>query len=284
MKTLIIKFSTLILVILMAVSCNKQPIMFGTSMAVVGFSSSSLTMRENDSVPSSTKIYLGAAANADPTTVTLTVSTEGLDVPAVENTDYTLSSKEIDVSVGESSVTITPIDNDVFTGDKQFYLIIASNSKGYSISDQDTLVVTISDDEHPLKAWIGTYDVAAVSYMSPGNYDEAWVVTTSPVPDDLTELKVVGIAGTDVPVIAKLDKENLTITIEPGQTFGNAYGYGTMGLYKGTNDLNLIEDEPLTGTLSLDGTIHIDFWGEKIVDGPYAGYVWDVFNTTWTKR
>ncbi|MEZ5019664.1 MAG: hypothetical protein R2756_06020 [Bacteroidales bacterium] len=32
----------------------------------------------------------------------------------------------------------------------------------------------------PLKPWIGTYDVLAVSYGSPGAWDEEWVVTTRP--------------------------------------------------------------------------------------------------------
>ena len=233
------------------------------------------------------------------TDVTVDVSVEGISNPAVEGTDFTILSKTVSAGVGETVITITPIDNTVFQGDKQFKLIIKSNSKSYSISAQNTMTITISDDEHPLKAWIGTYKVAAVSYGDPGNWDESWTVTTSPVTGNLNQLSITGLAsGSTVPAIATLDKTALTIAINSGQDLGSSYGSdnGQVRLYYGTAEiidmllaqtsvtsimLSAAESIKITGTLDLDGTIHLDKMGMILTDYDWC---WDVFNTTWTKQ
>jgi len=131
--------------------------------------------------------------------------------------------------------------------------------------------------------WVGTYNVHAASYGDPGNWDEDWVVTTSLDPaDPLHSILMTGIGGGSDPISATIDVDNSTITIAYGQTVGDAYGYGTIGIYLGDSDSN-IYNQDLTGTVNAEtGEILIDNWGEVIVDGPYAGYPWDVFNTTWT--
>ncbi len=264
-------------------SCEEDLIKFDSSMNVVGFSKTSLVVAENNADGATVEIYLGAPNGADATDVTLEVSTEGLDNPAVEGQDFTISSKTVSVGVGTATVTITPIDNDIFTGNKSFYLSITANSKNYKIAAQNEMLITINDDEHPLKNWIGTFDVDAASYGNPGAWDEAWVVTTSPVDGDVTKLQMVGIGGGDQPVIATLDKDAMTITIDPGQDAGNAYGYGPTLVYWGFTDLSAFDDtKPLTGTIQNDGTIVVDNWCHNLSD--YGTYIWDVFKTTFTKR
>jgi len=110
-------------------------------------------------------------------------------------------------------------------------------------------------------------------------------VTTEPDPDDVTILWISGVAGsTGDPIKAVVNTDEMTITLAGGQSIGDVYGYGNIGVYKGTDAGDMILDEPLEGTIEADGTIKIDFWGHLITDGTYAGSPWDVFNTTWTKQ
>jgi len=283
MKNIINKFSILVVAIfLFATACENEPILFDSSMNLVGFDKSSLTIIE-DGDGGVFNVYLGAPKGTEGTTVTLEVSTAGLANPAIEGQDFTLLTKEVSVDVGSSPITISPIDNDVFTGNKMVKIKIVSNSAGYQTAEEDSVMITIADNEHPLKQWLGTYEVAAVSYWNPGPYDETWTVETTPVEGDLTQIAMTGVAGSSVPIIATLDTDAMTITLSPGQGLGDAYGYGETVVFKGNADITVTDkDAPLEGTISADGTINIDLWAHQFVGGSYDGYVWDVFNTTWT--
>jgi hypothetical protein len=299
MKKYIFIFSIILITLVFFTGCEKQyPIKYDSASSVVGFSKTTLSVIENGT-PGSVIIYLGAKAGTASTDVTVEVSTAGISAPAVEGADFTLSSKSISVGVGETPISVTPINNDLLEGNKQFNLIITSNSAGYPISDEDTLLVTIVDDEHPLKPWIGTYKVAAASYGSPGAWDEEWTVTTSAVPGNLNQLQFVGLGGgSTIPVIATFDKVNLTISFTSGQPLGLAYGSGNgaVSLYFGTADiigqvlvqqsitaamLTASSSVNITGTINTDGTILIDKMGMILTDYDWP---WDVFNTTWTKQ
>jgi hypothetical protein len=284
MKKYIFKLSIILVTLTIVTGCQKEyPIKFDAASSIVGFSKTTLSINENGT-GGSVDLYLGAKAGTAATDITLAVSMEGIANPAIEGTDFTISSKTISVPVGVTAVTITPIDNNIFQGNKQVNLIIASNSKNYPVADQDTLTVTIIDDEHPLKAWIGTYKVAAVSYGKPGAWDEEWTVVTSAVDGDVTKLSLKGVGSSSAnAIIATFSTTAMTITVAPGQSLGNCYGYGPTSVFKGTPDLTFNESVPLIGTINSNGNMTIDLWGQKIVSGTYAG-AWDVFNTTWTKQ
>lgn len=300
MKKLFLKSNLIIITSLfLATACEQDIIMFDSSMNLVGFSATSLTVVENVGGP--TSVYLGAVpGTAETTTVTLVTDTEGLGTnAAVEGVDYNLSVKSLSVSPNTlASIDIIPVDNAVFTGDKKFYIAITSNSKSYKTSVQNRILVTISDDEHPLKRWIGTYTVTAVSYGNPGGWDEEWTVTTSAVEGNINQLSITGLgSGSTIPLIADVDKEGLTISIEGGQAVGEAYGSGNgpVGVYYGTDDLlgQVYAGEEVTaamlsaakieipGALDPDGTIYIDKIGMVLTDYDWC---WDVFNTTWVKQ
>lgn len=284
MKKILIKLSLLLIAILLFITaCKKDLIMFNSSMNLVGFSSSSVVIGENQS--GTATLYLGAPEGSAGTTITLTVDTAGLgSAAAVEGVDFNISAKSVPVSVGETEITISATDNDIFTGDKKFYLVISGNSLNYKVSAQKSLLVTISDDEHPLKAWIGTYTVSAVSYGNPGSWDETWTVSTTPVPGDVTKLILTGIGALSAnPIYAVLDKDALTITVAKGQSIGDVYGFGDVKVYWGFEDLTLDKNIDLTGTLEADGTIRINNWGQLVID-PTGDWVWDVFNTVWDKQ
>jgi hypothetical protein len=281
----------LLYIVMMAViftSCKNDPIMFDSSKTFVAFTSSSASVVENENALDIPLMVAGIPGSPS-VTVNFEVRTEGLASPAVEGTDFTIvSSGSVDFTegAGMANITIHPIDNDVFTGNKSFELVITSNSKNYPTGAEDVITVTLKDNEHPLAKWIGTYSVAAVSYGNPGAWDEGWLVTTEPDPNDVTKLIITGVgAGTADPIKATINLEDMSITLSPGQSVGDVYGYGTIGVYKGTDaGDDVILDQPLEGVIQEDGTILIDHWAHYFTDGAYANSLWDVFNTTWTKQ
>ncbi len=302
MKKIISNLLILAVATFMMTSCDdKYPIMYDESNVIIGMSSASLSVKEDAS--GTFNIYLGGVTGTAATDVTLQVSIDGISSPAIEGTDFTLSSKTVNVAVGSASVTVNPINNDVFTGNKQFRVTIASNSKSYALAVQQSVLVTIVDDEHPLKAWIGTYTVEAVSYGDPGNWDEEWTVTTSPVAGDPTKLALLGISEGTKAAIATFDTDAMTIEISTPQDLGEIYGYPDpywgeiyygsdvlFGLVGGdwANPSDGILDAnagtTITGTIEEDGTIRIDRIAPALRYGTTYYIIWDMFNTTWTKQ
>ncbi|MBN2349622.1 MAG: hypothetical protein JXJ22_12320 [Bacteroidales bacterium] len=298
MKKIFLKYSILLVALMVISSCENDPIMFNNSMNIVGFSSTALSVGEGGE--GTVILYLGARAGSPGTTITIEVSTDGLSNAATEGADFSVSTKEIPLNPGTETVTVTSVDNDVFTGNKAFYLVITSNTAGYDTSAQDRILITIVDDEHPLKAWIGTYDVEADSYGDviqgepDGAWDESWTVTTYADPDDVTILWFSGIAGGDKDVPGTFDSEAGTITFSPGLDLGDPYNNGPTGMYPANDDMlanagdyittgiiAACSENNLVGTIDPDGSIHIDMVG--LVLENYV-YCWDVFNTYWTKQ
>jgi len=292
MKKIISNLLLLTVALFRVTSCDDNyPIIFDDSDVIVGMSTSTLSLREDGT--GSFTIYLGGVEGTEATDVTLAVSVDGITRPAVEGTDFTLSTKNVNVQVGLASVTVTPVNNSIFTGNKQFRVTITGNSKNYSLTAQKSILVTIVDDEHPLKAWIGTYTVAAVSYGSPGEWDEEWTITTSAIASDVTKLNVVGIAGSTTPVVATVNTTNMTIEMTSPSDLGAIYGYDSGSVYYATDEilaiasgyltaglLNAASSHKITGTIEANGTIKIDRMCIILDDYVYA---WDCFNTTWTK-
>jgi len=269
-------------------SCKNDPIMFDSSKTFVAFTTASTSVAENENslnVP----VMVAGLPGSPAVTVSFEVRTEGIANPAIEGTDFTVvsgGSVEFPDGAGIANINIHPIDNDLFDGNKSFQLVITSNSKNYPNGAESAITVTLKDNEHPLAKWIGTYIVTAVSYGSPGAWDETWLVTTEPDENDVNKLIISGIGaeGSD-PIKATLDLEEMSISLAPGQLIGDVYTFGTIAVYKGTDaGDDIILDEPLLGVIHEDGTINIDLWGHLITDGQYSGQLWDVFNTTWTKQ
>ena len=290
MKNAIFKTLIMLVAILLVTACEDEKVMVSKSIKLVGFNASSVVIPESQT--GDVSLFLGAASGKS-VTVTLQVSTEGISSPAVEGTDFTLSTMTPELTTGDTEITITTIDNDQFTGDKYFDLVIVA-SENYQTAAENTIRVTISDDEHPLKNWLGVYDVDATSYSG---YDETWTVIISPVAGELDQVNLVGISNSSDPIIATIDKDALTITIESGQLY-EAYGYGAegCGLYYGTDDIigviwspyltaEMLQTAvaiPMEGTVSGDGsTIAID---RMAVNLEAYTWIWDVFITSWTKQ
>ncbi len=276
-----------IIIIAFAVFLNacevNEPILFDESKSFVAFSNSGAEIAEEGGDQTIELMYASTSNSS------ITVSLEVIDGTAVEGEDFTLNSKEIQFpnGGGTATVTVNPVDNDVFTGDRSFTLVILSEAT-YTNGANDSLRVVLKDNEHPLATWLGTYTVAADSYgdvlngEADGAWDEEWTVTVEPDPENIDNLVMTGIGGGDVPIIGTVDRDAMTITIPGGQAIGDAYDYGSTSVYYGDpTTLTFDESQALQGTVSENGTINVDNWAHILDD--QDDYVWDVFNTTWTK-
>jgi hypothetical protein len=263
--------------------------MFDSSKNFVAFSAKTTSIKEQGGkvgIP----VIVTALPNSPAVTVTFDFDIEGIgEQAAVEGTDYALVNDSKTLSFpngwGYDTIWIQPIDNEIFTGNKMFNVKLISNSVNYQFGASNINGVTLIDDEHPLKNWLGTYTVDAQSYGNPENWDEVWTVSTEPDPKDVTILLVTilstpyGGPGEKFP--AAFDTEAMTITIAPSQFVGSIYGYAD-GMNMVHSDYNNFTDPdaPIVGTIEADGTIKIDELGMM---HSTAGWVWDAFNTTWAK-
>lgn len=290
------KYSYVLLYLLiMAViftACKNEPIMFDNSKAFVAFVSSSASIDENAN-EGDIPVMLSAVEGSPAATVDYEVVTDGIANPAVEGTDFTIvseSSLDFPEGSGYAFITVHPIDNGDLTGNKSFKLVLTSNSKNYANGAESIITVDIKDDEHPLFNWIGNYVVTAESYND--GHVENWYVTTEADPKDYNYLVIYGISSEDSnPVRARIDLDQNLIILTPGQSLGDIFTDPAddepigIGIYKGTDAGDgVIRDEPLIGVIQNDGTIRIDLFGELIISGKYKNYLWDVYNTTWTKQ
>jgi hypothetical protein len=296
MKKILSKLFVVGIAILLVTSCDDNyPVVYDESNIIIGLNTTVLTISEDEE--GEFEIYLGGASGIEATNVTLQVSVDGIDNPAVEGVDFTLSTKNINLQVGTSTVTVIPINDEVFTGDRQFKISIAANSKNYPVAAENTILVTILEDDHPLSSWIGTYDVEALSTSAPGDFDETWTVTTVAGDVPMT-LKATGIAFGNGSVVIKFNIDDNTVEIESGQNLGDIYAEeggpfdgtvyyatdditGNAGDYTDASFLAAAKAISMTGTFNDEGVIQINRMA--IILDEYV-YCWDVFDTTWTIR
>jgi|WetSurMetagenome_2_1015567.scaffolds.fasta_scaffold10086_3 hypothetical protein len=283
MKKILTYFT--VLLIILSSSCKNDYISWDSSKTFVGFVASSINVPETTA--NDVSLMIAGLENGKAATVNYEISTTGLTNPAILGTDFTLStngSVAFPTGAGYGKITVTPVDNANFTGDKSFYIVITTNSENYPNGKASKILVVIKDDEHPLAKWIGSYTIEAASYGDPGNWDETWTATTAPKDNDVTKLLITGIKGLGGTLEATIDQEEMTITLVGGQALGQFSSYGNIGIYLGTDDGTDTMDGNLVGTISADGSINIDLFGLLIDSGAYEGYLYDVFNTTWTKQ
>ncbi|MEZ4996085.1 MAG: hypothetical protein R2758_00930 [Bacteroidales bacterium] len=104
-------------------------------------------MKEN--ATGSFTVYLGGVTGTEATDVTLQVSVDGTS-PAGQQKELTSPLlKECQRGSRNCINNRYPVDNDIYGGNKQFRVSIASNSKNYDLAVQESILKTIVDDEHP---------------------------------------------------------------------------------------------------------------------------------------
>jgi hypothetical protein len=288
MKKIINRITFVLAAVALLASCEADYVMFDSSKSFVAFPSVTTTIQEPGG-PVAIPVYVVAVKGSPAITVDFDFDATDIPNAAVEGVDFNLLNDSKTLSFpegwGYDTIWIEPIDNDIFEGNKIINVVLQSNSQNYQFGANTVNVITIKDDEHPLKAWIGTYTVEAVDYASYFG-PETWTVTTEADPDDLNNLLVTGIGSSyseHTPIVGVIDQDAMTITFTSGSEIGthSAYG-GPLAIYLGDADGNLYEDQ-IVGTISANGDMFVDFLGIKFVGGVNDGLVWGVYETTWTK-
>lgn len=174
LKYLILAVGTLFVI----ASCDDNiPQSFNAEDSNASFSKTTASVNENATEPLEIPLVLAGIPGSDKVTVTLAVSTEGDTNPAIEGEDFTIDNKEItfEEGYGTQNIVIRPIDNNVFTGKKTFTLTIASSTPELKESVQNSVKISIADDEHPLSYLFGTYAMEGIlisqGQASPNGYD-----------------------------------------------------------------------------------------------------------------
>jgi hypothetical protein len=287
MKKILYRITFVLAAVTLLISCEADYVMFDSSKNFVAFlTKSTPILEQGGQVP--IPVYVVALNGSPAVDVTFDFSSEGLDDPAVEGEDFTLVNTSKSLSfpggTGYDTVWIQPIDNDEFTGNKMINVVLQSNSQNYQFGANVSNAVTIVDNEHPLKNWIGNYAVEALSYGNPGGWDEAWVVQISAAAGELEKLQILIDAGSGggEPFFAAFDTEAMTISIDPGTVVGDIYDYGPTAMYVG-DYVSIDTEATVVGTIEEDGTIKIDDLTMILTDYGFVDGLWDAFNTTWTK-
>lgn len=270
----------ILLAIVIFSACEKnEPVLL--SKKVVFFEKQSAAVAENSADPLEINLMVAAPEGSGGTDVSISFSTEGLDNPAVEGTDFTVSgtTASFDKYFGTQTITITPTDNDVYETDKYVYMILSSATNGYELGSEDTLMLTITDNEHPLAVVIGSYSATGVSYF---NGDEAWSITTAPDADDVTKLWITGFvnAGQNLDIYGIVDVKAGTIQIPVGQDIyeDDTNPAELAGFYGPDGSDAIPEGGFITINFDADGNMTVaDEYGSKITAGANQGYWFNVY-------
>ncbi len=266
-------------------SCEEADLTFDQGNAFVAFSGGSGSLSESSTESLTIEIYY-ASTSTGPVSVDVAFDASGIDNPAVEGEDFrVLSSKTVSFdSELVQLIEVEAIDNEVRDQNRSINITLTGDATiGMAGGMNGSFLLTIVDNEHPLANWIGEYVVTADSYGDvlngevDGAWDEEWAVTTSPVNGDETKLSLVGMAFGDVPVIASVDLDAMTITLPSGANTGEGYGNGPTVIWKGNYEV--VEEVDVVGTINPDGTIAID--EVTLILPDFGNFIWDSFNTTW---
>lgn len=221
-------------------------------------------------------VILAGVSGGSEVTVTFLVDTVGLENPAEENVDFEILNRSITFTEGYGidSVSIKVIDNDVFSGDKSFYLKIESVTPTLKENVAISKLVTIIDDEHPLASIFGTYEAADYK-LADGTVDGGYYnVSFSAVPGRTDQVQISNLWDGGYTIIADVNLDENIISILKGQIVYVHSSYGNVlavaiDLDAGTYDT----EAPITGVISNGGTITLSAWSPRVIDvGSFANY------------
>ncbi len=281
-------------------SCDvNDPIYAPDNISYVAFSNSEAAVRENKG-KLDIELYL-TTYSTSPAEFSISSNSEGLDYPAVEGVDYNLpTGKKVSFTdgLGYAEIIVDIIDNDEKDGMKQFWIEIESGSDEYQvgIDGKDKILVTIQDDEHPLKYILGRYRIEAESYYgSDYNLNHSMLLIEPDADTSKIQIKniIVGASPSlSRSLIGNVNTEKGEITIKSGQQWSDPKSNGYyLSFYKGDyENANDQGPEPLDETFILTWTgsgsdlviTGFDNWGPKWME-PSGGFDswwwWDYYTT-----
>lgn len=155
-------------------------------------------------------VILAGIPGAYSVSVTIVTDTVGKENPAIEGVDFTIRKKTLtfDEGCGIQYLEVRTIDNEIKNVEKTFDLIIESSSRPLKPNTANRITVSITDDEHPLKDYLGTYQAKGIDVFT--GKDEAFLLRITADNDDETMVMMEGF-----PVMSK-DKIKLRLDIATG--------------------------------------------------------------------
>ena len=141
-------------------------------------------------------LILAGIPGTFPITVTVEVDTMDLANPAKEGVDFTVKKKTIsfEEGYGVKYVEIHTIDNLVKNPVKQFKLKIVETSIPLNSNTENSITVSLLDNEHPLQYLFGTYRAAGLDVFA--NKVERFNMIMSADPDDDSMVLIEGFPAT----------------------------------------------------------------------------------------
>ena len=159
-----------------------------------------------------------------------------------------------DVAKATQYITLNVIDNDIFTGNTTVEFRIVSAEGKLAIGNQKVCSVTIVDDEHPLKDYLGTLTMSTTAAA-------VYSVTAEAI--DLTKISLTNFpisVGNSLyhAVTMEIDLEAKTAVIFGQTDINSNFGPYMIGAYAGTDTSNdyhgiIAEDGSIQFTGSLTG-------------------------------
>lgn len=271
------------------ISCDDNEVnKFSDEDAFFAFEQETASLKENADEAISLSVYVAKSEAIGE--LAIEVDSEGLDNPALEGVDYEITTGKTISFQGEyyQEVKVKAIDNAVRDKDKQFYINMVSNTinakLGLVDGKQSQMLITITDDEHPLAALFGELAIFDVS-LEPAEYN--YDGTLEAHPDDETKAIFTGIWGVEQPIELQFDLESNIVKIPSNQTiYGVNVGVAldfTIYCYKDSE----FQKEAF-GTYNLEtGEIEFPDGYALVCSGPegsqYVGNAWNWSVQSYTK-
>lgn len=271
-------FKSILIVLLaaFAVACDEvyAPEFDASKYAFVAFVGTEYSVEEDADtllIPVSV-----AAGKGEDVQVTFSVKA-GTTNGAVLGTDYKILNANntvvVEDGVGIGYIAVATIGNDVYDKNKTFSITLTGNSADYFTSeDAGTVVVTISDNEHPLGALFGNYVVSDYMYAD-GSLDEysPYAAKISSVEGSETSVSIMNFWGGNFQIFAEVDLLTKTIAIHPGSVIYEG-GVVAVAFEGGISD----PTADLVGTFDDDGIITIGAWTARVGNVSHGEYRYSV--------
>lgn len=205
-------------------SCSNNLPEFNDADAFVALRQSTATMPET-SGENEIEVLLTSLNGKDGSVDFEIVSDE--NTPAVEGVDFKIlnDSKTLTFTkdANTQKIRIQIIDNDKYTGDKRFAINLV-NAQGANIGAENSIAITIEDDEHPLAFMLGAYSAKAESYF---NGPTDWTLSIAKDDKDASKVWISNMvpSGSSLAIYGTVNDEKTEIRIPVKQEIAKSSSY-----------------------------------------------------------
>lgn len=243
---------------LAAASCNKNlPPVFDDANAFVAFSSSSVTVSENDGVvkiPVSLASVAGLEGSVSFTAVPDTLVKEGVKIYPQEGVNYEILTEggtlKFDAQHRTQYIEVKGLPDGKYTGDLSVTITLSSKNMGLGYAK--ACKVVINDEDHPLAAILGAYTVTGEDLWDGVTQ---WTMTITKDSDDPAKVwfnNIANLGGNATPIgpcYGIVNEEMSEIKLPLGQ----ATKINGLTYYGLDEELNMYDSGSMTIKITKDG-------------------------------